>query len=143
MLFQLKNSLISNITLKMVSLLLGLSFWILLDSYTHRAITLDIPICFYEQQSNKEIQSPTSMEVCLRGKRNDFQTMNVDSLAIHINAQHLKTGVNKLIVDQSTLFLPSSIKLVSYTPSNSMIIVKEKPDTHIFSLVAHDNTQKA
>jgi hypothetical protein len=143
MLFQLKNSLTSNITLKMASFLLGLSFWILLDSYTSRTITLDVPVCFYEQQAHTHIQAPSSIEVNLRGKRNDLLSLDQHSLAVHINAQHYKVGAHKLIVDQSTLFLPSSIKLVNYSPANSMILIKEKSDTHLLTLIQNEKTQQA
>lgn len=143
MLYLVKNSLTSNITLKTVSCILGLSFWIVLDSYVSRVITLDVPICFYEQQSHKEIQAASSIAITLRGKRNDLQTLDMHSLGIHINAQQLKNGINKLLIDSSTLFLPSSIKLVSYYPSNNLIIVKDKSDTPFFSLISYENTQPA
>jgi len=130
----LKNSLLSNATLKVVSLLFGSCFWIALNNQFSRNLELNVPVCFYEQSNEKYISAPSTVTITLNGKRQDLQTIDVNSLAVHINAQELHNGVNHLVVDHTTLFLPHAVKLVHYTPANSVINVQEK-NMQLFSLL--------
>lgn len=120
---QLKNSLLSNATLKIFSLIFGSSMWMILNNHHARTIELQVPVCLFDQKANQEIIAPSDIVIALNGKRKDLQTLDMQSLAVHINAQKFMQGTHSLIVDSSTLFLPNSVKLVHYTPSNSVIKV--------------------
>jgi hypothetical protein len=95
----------------------------ILNNQHTRTIELKVPVCLFDQKPEHDITIPTDIVIGLNGKRKDLQTLDVQSLAVHINAQKLCHGEHALIVDSSTLFLPSSVKLVHYMPSNNVIQV--------------------
>lgn len=123
MLTILKKSLLSNGTLKVVSLILGYAFWSFLSQSHNSTIWVDAPVSFYGQAHDTYISAPETISLALCGKRSDLRCLDINSLALHIDASKLKKGPQQLLVDSSTLFLPSSIKLVHYSPANSSITV--------------------
>lgn len=139
---RLKNSLMSNATLKIVSLIFGSSFWMILNNNHARTIELQVPICFYNTQENKEIEAPHEISIALQGKRKDLETLDLQTLAVHINAQTLHGGMHPLFVDSTTLFLPNSVKLLHYTPSNSVVKVAIKETKPFMTVIAQQQEQQ-
>src|SRR5579885_1148801 len=121
----LKSILESNLSLKAMSLFLGIGFWYIYSSYHPTSITVDVPLCFYGSAADKTIDAPESIKVQLSGKRSDFYNLDLSNLALHINADELIPGDQLIDITEEKLFLPKKIKLLSYTPLNPTITLKE------------------
>lgn len=109
------------IPLKLISLLLGYTFWYIF-SHSHIATAwITIPLCFYNVPTHNSIRAPETVSVKIAGKRADLRSLDTHELAIHVNADKLREGKNVLTITPETIFLPESIKLVHYSPSNPTV----------------------
>lgn len=122
MAINLKSHLTNNATLKVTSCILGYAFWTILSQSHIKTIEVEVPVCFYGNSSYTYC-APATLHVTLAGKRTDLRCINPNTLAVHVDAQELKVGTHKLHVDNTTLFLPDTIKLVNYFPANCAIKV--------------------
>lgn len=119
----LKRILLANAPLKIVSLIIGYTFWYIFG-HAHTVTTkVQVPVCFYGTSKAFVINSPDTITVELTGKRSHLHSLDLPSLALHINAQKLQVGPNPIEITSATLFLPESIKLINYSPSNMVINV--------------------
>lgn len=121
MIRHLIHALKKNITLKIFSLIIGSSLWVMLSSLYTATIWIDIPLSFYNQHDTITLNGPETISVQLSGNRQHLRTLNKDMLAIHLDAQALHEGKNHIIINKNNLFLPESICVVNYSPSNSYI----------------------
>jgi len=122
----LKKILCSNVPLKAIALILGYSFWHILGHGHTINIWLEMPLSFYEIPKNLTLHAPNTVAINLAGKRSDLYNLDKNKLAVHINAHKLFPGYNNLSITAETLFLPDTIKLIDYKPSNVLVEVKEK-----------------
>ena len=122
----LKKILCHNAPLKAVAFILGYSFWYILGHGHTINIWLKVPLSFYEIPEHFTLHAPDAVAINLAGKRSDLYNLDKNRLAVHINAHKLSPGYNNLSITAETLFLPDTIKLVDYKPSNILIEVKEK-----------------
>ena len=122
----IKNLLFNNIVLKVISFIIGATMWFIINQSHTMHLHKEIPLCFYGPQKDFTITAPESIHVTLCGTRNDLQSLDLDSLALHINSAILHEGPNSLSINRATLFLPEQINVLHYSPLNSMIMVKSK-----------------
>lgn len=120
---KLKNLITKNAPLKIVSLFVGYSFWFVFGHAQTITTAITVPLCFYGAQDNMTIQAPDTVRIELSGKRSIMQTVDLKSLAIHVDARELLAGTQPIEISQKSLFLPESIKLVHYTPAQIMVTV--------------------
>lgn len=120
----LRNILANKPILKINSCILGCCFWYLFSQFRPIKITFSAPLTFYENDQDV-IEAPETIKVCLQGYKKDFYALDLQSLAIHINCNELHEGKNYLNINHKNLFLPSSIKLLHYIPSNVVALVKK------------------
>ena len=118
MVLVLKKTLLSNLTLKTVSLILGFCAWYFISQSYYTEITVSVPLCFYNHTTDYSIDAPESVKVTVGGKRSDLYTLDLTTLHAHIDLQKIEHGMHEIPLTNRTLFLPSSIKLVHYDPSN-------------------------
>jgi len=122
----IKKIFLNNAQIKIISLLLGYSFWYVL-SQTHIAnIWLDVPISFYKLPKNIQVDAPEKIKIQLSGKRADLYTIERENLAFHVTMDDANTGCRTIKLSQEQLLLPNSIKLVRCKPTNIQIAIKEK-----------------
>lgn len=112
--------------LKVISCILGYTFWSVLSASHTNTIQLNVPVCFYGQNAMHDIKAPDTVTITLSGKRSDLSALDPKAVAMHVDATQLHQGTNQMIVDNKTLFLPDTLKLVNYCPSNIVIDVQEK-----------------
>ena len=121
---QTKPHPLNNLSLKIVSLLFGYTLWTTISTSQKISLTLKAPLSFFHEEQ-KIIDAPEYISVNLMGKRSEFYKLP-QTLAFHIDADLLSTGNNILFLDKKQLFLPPSIQLISYAPSQIQIMVKEE-----------------
>ena len=122
----LKKIIFGNVSLKIISLILGYSFWHAM-SYNHNVnLWLAVPLCFHDVPENLEMQSPETIKINITGKRTDIYALDQKNLAVHIDGHYLQPGKNHLTITGETLFLPNTIKVIHYKPSNVTIDVHIK-----------------
>ena len=112
----LRHALTSSLFLKALSLILGFLFWsILSDSFTgHRWIS--VPIAFYNVNTEKIACSAETIKVQLKGKRTHLKNLDTCSMALHIDAQSLKTGPQLADITADQFFLPATISIGETMP---------------------------
>ena len=121
----LKNLFYSNALLKIICLVLGYSFWYIASFNQIVTIQVNVPLCFTAETDNLFINAPETIDVTLTGKRSDMYALEKEALAAHININNLLPGKHGIIITEQHLFLPKTITLVNYKPSNlSLTITK-------------------
>jgi len=117
----IKNALLNNLTIKIVAFIFGYSFWFICSQSHSIQATFNIPICFYNQQEAQTIQAPELIRVTVQGRRSQLYAMNTPDLALHVDTQQLLVGPNQITPSDKNLFLPDTVKLIHYKPSNLII----------------------
>lgn len=114
---QLKSILISSSLLKIVALIFGYAFWLILAQNQSLQIVQKIPLSFYTPQSELKINAPIEVEINLLGKRHDLQKIDLANLGAHIDISHItQAGIYPMQIDTGHIFLPNNVKLLYYTP---------------------------
>jgi hypothetical protein len=117
---------LNSIPLKLISIILGYTFWYIFG-HSHTITTwITVPLTFYNVPQYNTVKAPEYVSLKISGKRADISALDITELAIHINAQKLQEGPNLLPITSESLFLPPSIKLVHYSPSNPMVELHKK-----------------
>ncbi len=119
----LKKHLFNNASIKALSFIFGFLVWVLLSQSYQTTLWLKVPLCFYNQQG-KTIQAPEMISVQLQGTRADLLLLDLKQLAVHVDAHQLTQPIQSVAINSHNLFLPDSIKLVHYTPSNITITLQ-------------------
>lgn len=114
---------LNNLSLKIIALVFGYTVWTTMSAPQKIQMTLKAPLSFFHEE-NKTIDAPDHVSVTLFGKRSEFYKLTRE-LAFHIDAELLSQGTNTLFLDQSLLYLPKSVKLLSCSPQKIKILVKE------------------
>lgn len=121
----LTKTLINNFNLKIISFMAGICFWYFLSNLRTIEIEYSVPLTLYGTKVDMyNLDTDENITVRLRGYKNDLYGIDFNNLAFHINADTLQNGENHIILTEQDLFLPHTIKLVHYSPSN--IVVKSK-----------------
>jgi hypothetical protein len=114
----------TNLLLKLFSLLAGTLLWYIISSSHVISMNYTVPLCFYGNTEHITITAPETITITLAGKRSDLRALQLNELALHINADELGWGEQPLEPTTQKLFLPSSIKLVQWKPTNLSITVE-------------------
>lgn len=120
----LKNILLTNPILKVIALIFGFVWWSVLGQTVGSNRWLHLPIAVYNTHG-KLINAPDTIQVKLTGRRNDLQALDMQHLALHIDATHLKEGKNVIDITHDMLLLPERIRLVQYQPSNIIVTAQK------------------
>ncbi len=118
---QAKKTTWRNTSLKIISLLLGYTFWYIFGHSHTSTAWITVPLCFYNVPKHNVIKGPEAVSLKITGKRSVLRALDIEQLAIHINVEQLHEGKNLLAFNEDSIFLPESIKLVHYSPSNPTI----------------------
>lgn len=122
MYINLKNTVTSNIFLKISSLIIGYLGWSIISNAYHATMWITVPICFYNT-SNLTIEAPETIFLELKGTRSQLRSIDKEKLSVFIDAKTLIQGPNACQITTSKLFLPPSIKIHNYIPINPVITV--------------------
>ncbi len=122
----LKNLLFSNDPLKIISLFLGYSFWHVASINQIVTISETIPLYFSSIPQPVIVKAPETVTVVLQGKRSDLYGLEKASLAAHVNISQLLPGKHGIILKEHHLFLPHTITLLHYKPSNLSCTIVDK-----------------
>lgn len=121
----MRKTVLSNLTLKIIAFIIAYGLWSLLNHTRVIQIHADVPLCFYNGNSTDTIIAPDTVSITFSGKSSDIRMLDLHNLACHINIDDLHAGDNPLRVTEHTLFLPESINLLHYYPSNGCIVVNK------------------
>ena len=107
-----------NAPLKVISFILGYTFWYIFSNAHMTTSWITIPLYFYNIPSHKKIIAPENLLVKVAGKRSELRCLDIKNFAAHIDAQKFLDGPNRITISDENLFLPENIKLIHYCPSN-------------------------
>lgn len=119
----LSNSLTSNLTLKVFSLIIGYASWFALSQSQPATLSIRVPISIEQAPATSTLDLPDTILLTLAGKRSALSTLDLDNLCLHISADTLRPGKNNVIVTTTNLLLPESITVVDYYPTPLSITV--------------------
>ena len=116
-----------NHSLKVISLIFGYFFWLILANTQPTQISFDIPIYFYGLKDNFEIDSPEKLKITLSGKRLNLCNIDTYQIAAHFDiSNYTASGEYKINVSTADFFLHKDLKVINYFPRNFVIKIKEK-----------------
>lgn len=121
MTFLNRTHLTSNLTLKILSLIMGYTFWFVWSQTQLTYCCLTVPLCVYNLAENAQIEAPETVDVQLAGKLRDIYHLNLDAVAVHVDGATLQEGSNPYTLTSEQLFVPDTITMVHYAPSNVVI----------------------
>lgn len=116
-----KKTMWRNTSLKISALLFGYTFWYVFGQSHTSSAWITVPLCFYNVPKQTVIKGPETISLKIIGKRSELRLLDIDQLAIHINAEELTQGKNLLTITEKSILLPEPIKLVHYSPSNPTV----------------------
>jgi hypothetical protein len=119
----LKESLFSNTILKILSVVIGYGIWSLLGNHRPTQHTFQVPVCFYNVKDGQKIQAPELLTIDVQAARADLDSLQNETLALHIDAEKLEQGKQTIPVNAQQLLLPDSFKVVHYNPAQVVIDV--------------------
>lgn len=118
----LKHSINNNKILKIMSLLFGITCWMLIARHQITCSWVQVPVCFYNIPEKMSIQAEQeSFLLKLKGKACDLEACS--SLAFHIDASAFKAGQHRVSPSAQELFLPDSVKIVHHQPLSLALTV--------------------
>lgn len=113
-----KTARLKNMPLNIIALLLGYMFWYMFGSSHTITTWITVPLSFYNRPAHTLIDAPESIALKIAGKRDDIRSLDLNQVAIHIDAQKLHEGKNLLTINAQKLLLPDTIKTLHCIPSN-------------------------
>jgi hypothetical protein len=117
----LKKITLTKSILNIIALILGYSLWSILSQKTISSRFIEIPLCFYNTTQHTNLEAPEFVAVTLSGSRINLKNLDINQLALHVNAQNLSSGPNLIVPDRHNLLLPETINVLHYKPTNIMV----------------------
>ena|SRR3990167_3890910 len=111
-----------NLTIKVISLIIGYLIWSILSQHQCDIVEKWIPICFYNND-NFELTTNEFIKIKLSGLRKNlwFNENN----AVHIDASFINEKKDYTFsINPEHIFLRQGINLISYEPTNIVIQAK-------------------
>jgi hypothetical protein len=125
----LKKLFLTNTPLVIISLFLGYSFWYIASYDQTVILQMNVPLCFAGTTDHYAIEAAERISISIKGKRSDIYALEKEALAAHINTSSLLPGKHGIIITEQHLFLPKTVALVQYKPSNLIVTITENKDT--------------
>lgn len=120
-----KLSRLSKLVLKTSALLCGYALWHTTSKYQKITISKAIPVCFYNVSEDMLLEGPEMITITCQGTRENLFKVAFDS-ALHVDAHNLHEGFQKKTIAPEQIFLPESVRLVHYVPTEIPLTVTKK-----------------
>ncbi len=119
-----KKTYLNSLALKCLALIFGYGLWHCISTHQKIQIIQKVPLCFYNTFPHQVITAPESINITCYGARKDLFKTAFDS-AVHYDAQTLHEGTQTISLTKEQIFLPESVRLVHYKPTEITIVVRE------------------
>ena len=106
----------NNLMLKGIACMLGVLCWLKYSHDTPVLCWITLPISFYNTSEDHKIDAPEHIQAHIRAKRTDLYLLDASKCAIHLDAQHLAAGINKVHITPGDICLPEAVTMVNYSP---------------------------
>jgi hypothetical protein len=118
---KVKNHPLNNLSLKVISIVIGYTLWAILSNNHTTSIDLNIPLAFYNNKQ-KAVEAPEQVQVTVHARRSEFHKIS-RTIALHIDTEELSEGINIVNIEDKLLLLPDTIKLVHSIPDTFSVKV--------------------
>ncbi len=123
---RLHQPLFKHILTKLIALIFGYSFWIMLVQTQSIVLPIDIPLCFYGVDTSLTFEAPETIKCLAQASRREFCVPKTVGAA-HIDASFIKeAGTYQITVMPEQLFLRNEMNLVNYKPQIITVNVTRK-----------------
>ena len=112
----IKKQITNNLMLKGIAGMLGVLCWLKYSHDTPVHCWIRLPVSFYNTSEDQKINAPEQIHAHIRGKRTDLYLLDASKCAIHLDAQHLAAGINKVHITPGDICLPEAVTMVNYSP---------------------------
>lgn len=105
---------------KISACVIGIVLWVIISALHTTTVTVSVPLCFFDETTASLIPPknvPSSISVTLAGSKQALRSVDMRTLAAHVNAQHMRRG-ERLHITEKNLFLPETITVINYSPNN-------------------------
>jgi|GEM_PF-1505265 len=107
--------------LKIGALVIAYGLWFTMSTAHTSSLSLSLPIGFYNTSQALHIQAPTDISLSLVGPREALAKLDINSIAVHIDAEKLSIGTHPYVITRQDLLLPAAVSLHDHVPSTVMI----------------------
>lgn len=125
--FPIKSLLTNKLSINVISLIMAYCVWSFMAENQTVQKNISVPVCLYNCQDLSDIDFPEKIMITLEGKRAALASLDYKQLAVHLDGELLTNGPNGITLSEKNLFLPTTIKLVNYKPTN--LIAKKSSNT--------------
>lgn len=118
----------NNHSLKVISLIFGYLFWLILVQTQKINSVIEIPVGFYGLKENLQVTAPENLRVTFSGKRIDLSKVPFYPMAsAHIDVSNInEPGEYKMQINETDIFLNNKIRLVNYSPETITVKISQK-----------------
>lgn len=124
MMYTIKKAFCKKSSLKIISVIISYSLWLLTSRNNIITKIINTPLYFYNTNNSLNIIAPQKIKIKLIGLKKDISSLNTKELSTFIDAKNFTYGTYPLIIDYNNLFLPSNIKVETLEPLNTFIKIK-------------------
>lgn len=124
----IKNIILHHNFTRIAACIIGYTLWAFIAQYQHMTVEQEVPICFYQEQSNLMLNGPDTIKLIISGRRSTLYHFDTDNSAIHLDASQFKIGTHEIKLSRENLFLPENINLLHLKPSYITIKITKKDE---------------
>lgn len=125
----LKNVFLTNINLKILSLIFGYLTWSVIGHSHADNAWITVPVCFSGCETPLLVTAPETVRIHLAGKRCTLQDLDTNTAAVHIDTRDLREGEQNIELSDNFVLLPDSVHVIGWAPTHIQIVVKKEQTT--------------
>lgn len=110
--------------LKGIACMLGLLCWLKYSHDTPVSYWITLPISFYNAPEDLTIHAPEHIQAQVRAKRTALYFLDASKCAVHLDAQQLALGSNRIHIGPQDICLPEAVGVVHYSPSPISVTIE-------------------
>ncbi len=124
---KIKDRVMNNILLKLISLSIAISLWLIVVVKGQTEITLTVPVEFRNLPHGLGIlsKSNTTVEVSIKGFEQIIKNMRPYDVKMSVDLSRVKRGSNTIYLTKENVRLPSSLRVSSIRPEYIKIVTEE------------------
>ncbi len=124
---RIKDRVMNNILLKLISLTIAISLWLIVVVKGQTEITLTVPVEFRNLPQGLGIlsKSNSTVEVSIKGFEQIIKNMRPYDVKMSVDLSRVKKGSNTIYLTKESVRLPSSLTVSSIRPEYIKIVTEE------------------
>lgn len=128
----MKNFFITNIWLKLASLVLATTLWFFVMMSGRSEIALDVPIVFTNIPPALELMdSPKTVSISVEGQERLMKNFRKNDIRVAVDLSSVKTGKSFYTLSKNDINLPKTLSVTSIDPETIILKIDEQMKTTV------------